>query len=503
MVSNAGQDVKNPKLEATLCSLLQQTYRNIEVLVVGANVCDVRQAEDFAGYRGLFFEPALAHLDILRESHADRLWRGTHLMFAPAGTVFDADTFALLNAALNALPAGGGPDLVLCDHDRVSGSEDFFDPSFTPGWDPDLIQSIDYIETAFLASRSLVQRHRTLSTSCSSLHDWLKTVAVHERDLVTHHLPESVVHLPQRDVPPPPAARASYTLVAAPDLAVIVPNRNRPELLKQCLKFMDFENGFKTELIIVDNASDDPSVSEIYVELKARHDAKIVGMNQKFNFARMVNLGVAAARAEIFLLLNNDVEITAPGLVEQLLAHALRPEVGVVGTKLLNGDGTVQHGGILLEEGHAGVQTMLARHVLRGAARDDPGYLGALSCVRNYQAVTGALMAGRCDVFLEVGGFDEVHLPVEFNDVDYCLRVRRAGYRVVCLPLDGIFHLESSTRGSELSPEIARMRQAAMACMADRWREAFRHDPYRNRWAELGDVPRACFPWSAEGAGAR
>jgi GT2 family glycosyltransferase len=391
---------------------------------------------------------------------------------------------------------------VLCDHDRVIGSDEYDDPSFTPGWDPDLIQSVDYIDTAFLASRSLVQRHRNLSTSCSSLHDWLKSVAVHERDLVTQHLSESVVHLPQRDVTPPPAARSSRTLVAAPDVAVIVPNRNRPDLLKQCLKFMDFENGFKSELIIVDNASDDPSLSEIYVELKARHGAKIVNMNQKFNFARMVNLGVAAARAETFMLLNNDVEITAPGLVEQLLAHALRPEVGVVGTKLLNGDGTVQHGGMLLEEGPAGVQTMLARHVLRGAARDDPGYLGALSCVRNYQAVTGALMAGRRDVFLEVGGFDEVHLPVEFNDVDYCLRVRRAGYRVVCLPLDGIFHIESSTRGSELSPEIVCMRQAAMAIMAERWREAFRNDPYRNRWGKLGDVPHVRFPWSADGAGA-
>ncbi|MFO1206720.1 MAG: glycosyltransferase family 2 protein [Burkholderiales bacterium] len=283
---------------------------------------------------------------------------------------------------------------------------------------------------------------------------------------------------------------------------MIVPNRNRPDLLTQCLKFMDLQNRFKTELIIVDNASDDPSVLALYAQLETRHGAKIVLMKQKFNFARMVNLGVAAAEAEVFLLLNNDVEITKPGLVEQLLAHALRPEVGVVGAKLLNGDGTVQHAGILLEEGHAGVQTMLALHVLRGARRSDPGYLGALSCVRNYQAVTGALMASRRKVFVEVGGFDEVHLPVEFNDVDYCLRVRRAGYRVLCLPLDGIFHRESSTRGSELSPEVARMRQAAMACMADRWREAFRHDPYRNPWAELGDVPRVCFPWSREDAGA-
>lgn len=495
-------DADSTRLDVTLRSLLRQTYHNIEVMVVGGHLAETHLADAFAGYRGIFFEPELTHLGILRDSHADRVWRGSHLMFAWPGTVFDADAFALLNAALNAHAPNVSPDLVLCDHDRVKESEDFVEPCFTCGWDPDLIHSLDYVETAFLASRALIRRHRARSTSCTSLHDWLRLIAQHEPDLVTQHVTETVVHLPPPDVQPPPPVRSSHALVGTPELAVIVPNRNRPELLKQCLKFMDFENGFKTELIIVDNASDDPSVVALYAQLEARHGAKIASMNQRFNFARMVNVGVAVARAETFLLLNNDVEITAPGLIEQLLAHAQRPEVGVVGTKLLNGDGTVQHAGIVLEEGHAGVQTMLARHVLRGASRSDPGYLGALSCVRNYQAVTGALMAGRRGVFVEVGGFDEVHLPVEFNDVDYCLRVRRAGYRVLCLPLDGIFHLESSTRGSELSPEVARMRQAAMACMADRWREAFRHDPYRNPWVELGDVPRACFPWARDDAGA-
>lgn len=500
LISAAGGADRAP-LVSTLRSLLQQTYRNIEVMVLGEPLAETHLADAFAAYRGIFFEPGLTHLDILHDARADRAWRGSHLMFAWPGTVFDADAFTQLNAALNA-QTPSGPDLVLCDHDRVTGPDDFIEPCFTSGWDPDLIQTLDYVETAYLASRALIRRHRVRSASCTSLHDWLRLIAEHEPDLVTQHVTETVVHLPQPGAPSFPTPGSNHALpVAASELAVIVPNRNRPDLLTRCLKFLDLQNRFKTELIIVDNASDDPSVLALYAQLEARYGARIVGMNQRFNFSRMVNLGVAAAAAKTFLLLNNDVEITGPGLVEQMLAHASRPEVGVVGTKLLNGDGTVQHAGIQLLEGHAGVQTMLALHVLRGAKRDDPGYLGALSCVRNCQAVTGALMVGRRDVFLEVGGFDEVHLPVEFNDVDYCLRVRRAGYRVLCLPLDGIFHLESSTRGSELSPEVARMRLAAMACMADRWREAFRHDPYRNPWVELGDVPRARFPWSGEGAG--
>ena len=484
-------------LDATLRSLLQQTYRNIEVLVVGGAIGNVHQAEDFASYRGLFFEPGLSHLDILRDLHADRLWRGDHLMFVVAGTMFDADTFMMLNAALNTAPGARVPDLMLCDHDRVTGAHEFSHPTFSPGWDPDLIQSQDYIETAFVASRGLIQRRRAQATSCANLHDWLRIVAQEEPHLAARHVTETLVHLPQADpAPPPPVVVAFSPPCAMPDLAVIIPNRNRPDLLAQCLRFMEFQNRFRTELVIVDNDSDDPAVPAMYAQLRERHGAKIVSMNQKFNFARMVNIGVAVSTSPMFLLLNNDVQITSPGLVEQMLAHALRPEVGVVGTKLLNADGSVQHGGMLLREGHAGVKTMLALHVLRGARRGDAGYLNALSSVRNCQAVTGALMASRREVFVQVGGFDEVHLPIEFNDVDYCLRVRKAGYRVLCLPLDGIFHFESSTRGTELSPEVARMRQAAMVCMAARWLEQFRHDPYRNPWVELGNVAQARFPWS-------
>jgi GT2 family glycosyltransferase len=496
-------DDASAHLDATLCSLLQQTFRNIEVLVVGGSPGEARHCESFASCRGLFFEPAVSPVDILRHDRADRLWRGSHVLFARAGTVFDADAFAVLNAALNTGSGRDAPDLLLCDHDRVTEAQEFSHPSFTPGWDPDLIQSQNYIDTAFLASRRLIQRRRAQAMSCAHLHDWLCLIAREEPDLATRHVTETLMHIPPHTALSGPSAPVPSPLPAGtPDLAVIIPNRNRPELLAQCLSFMAFPSRFRTELVIVDNASTDPAVLAMYARLRQRHCAKIVSMNQEFNFARMVNLGVTASTSAAFLLLNNDVKITAPGLVEQMLAHALRPEVGVVGSKLLNADGSVQHGGMLLQEGHAGAQTVLAPHVLRGAARGDSGYLHALSAVRNYQAVTGALMASRREVFLQAGGFDEVHLPIEFNDVDYCLRVRKAGYRVLCLPLDGIFHFESSTRGLELSPEVARMRRSAMAYMATRWSEQFRDDPYRNPWVELGNVARARFPWSTRGADA-
>src|SRR5579871_1399647 len=153
-------------------------------------------------------------------------------------------------------------------------------------------------------------------------------------------------------------------------------------------------------------------------------------MDQPFNFSRMVNLGVAATRAELVVLLNNDVRFSAPGQIEQLLAGAMRPEVGVVGCRLLYPDGTTQHAGMLLRSGKNGAARIRAAHVYRGAARQAAGYLHQLETTRNWQAVTGAVMAMRREVFDRVGGFDEVALPVEFNDVDFCLRVRESGLRV-------------------------------------------------------------------------
>jgi len=247
----------------------------------------------------------------------------------------------------------------------------------------------------------------------------------------------------------------------------------------------------------VDNASDEAAVHALYRDVAARHGVRVVPMNQTFNYSRMVNLGVAATRAEVVLLLNNDVEITAPDLLEQIAAHAARPEVGVVGSRLLYPDGTVQHAGMLLRPGSSHDHPVRAEHVLRGAPGSADGYLYRLRTIRNYQCVTGALQAMRREVFDRVGGYDEVELPVEFGDVDFCLRVRAAGWRVIALPLDGIVHRESSTRGTASPPAVIAMRTAAMKVLAARWPEALARDPFRNPWVDVGETPEARFPWSA------
>jgi O-antigen biosynthesis protein len=488
-------------LSATLESLHRQTYRNIELLIAGVSGDLPADLADFSGHRGLFVEPAIDPLELLTSSAADRLWRGSHLMFARAGTEFVPDAFALLNAALNPARGTAAPDLVLCDHDRLTGSGDVSAPSFVPGWDPDLICALDYVETAFLASRELVLAQRAPGRP-ASLHEWLCGIARGLRQPVTGHVAEPLVHMPASAPQPAlqpatPAFHSTASVGELPALAIVVPNRNKPELLKRCVSLLEFADRFRPELVVVDNASDDAAVHAIYRDLRARYDARIVQMDQPFNFSRMVNMGVAATSAAVVLLLNNDVEITMPDSLEQVMVHAMRPEIGVVGSRLLYPDGTVQHAGMLLRPGTTAADHVRAEHVLRGASGAADGYLHQLRTVRNYQCVTGALQAMRRVVFETVGGFDEVELPVEFGDVDFCLRVRRAGWRVIALPLDGVVHCESSTRGSDNPPAVIAMRIAAMDVIAERWPDAVARDPYSNPWVHVGEVPEARFPWSA------
>lgn len=480
----------------TLESLRAQTYRNIEILSAGHDAAALRPAGDFASLRGLFAEPALDPLAMLSDPATEALWRGSHLLFAPAGTTFDADAFALLNAALTPENGAAAPDLVLSDHDRTT--EGGPEPILLPGWDPDLVGAMDVVGTAFLASRRLVRARRGASP-WRSLHDWLRGIAEARQAPRWVHLSEPVIHLPDPPPPPPEQPAAPAIGGTGPSLGIVIPTRDRPDLLGRCVAFLDSLDLPAVELVIVDHASRDPEALALQERLRTRQGARILHVGGGFNFARMINLGVAAMTADIALLMNNDIEVTRPGQIERLVAHAARPEVGAAGARLLDAEGRVQHGGVILERGPDAAHPTVARHVHRGAAQVAHGHLHALRTVRNWQAVTGALVATRREVFDAVEGFDEMNLPVEFNDVDYCLKVRALGLRVVTVPTEGILHRESATRGDAPRLEELRMRMAACHLMRARWPSAVHRDPFRNPWVTLGDVPEARFPWS-EGA---
>lgn len=501
VVIAAEGDWSEAELQATLQSLRDQIWHNLEVVVLAGNH-ELRsrldgEIESFLHLRGLTIETGRGLGDLFRSGPAASGLRGDYVLIVAPGSTFDETAFSALNRAV---VEGGGqdtPDLVLFDHEYagLDGDEDY--PVFLPGFDAEFLTALDYIAGAALIRSSLLEGLAN-AAPVTSVRDVLLAAANADPALRIAHVKDILMRLPGMPIAPQPLGSldkaAGSKALAQPkvaSIAVIIPNRNQAGLLAQCVGSM-LPNPLVKELVIVDNASDSQDTLDLYERLKRDHGAKIVGANQPFNFSRMINLGAAAASADMLLLLNNDIEFKNTDTLAEARAAALRPEVGIVGTKLLYPDGTVQHAGVLLDY-HPREHAVRAMHVGRGAERSSPGYLGQYGHARQLQAVTGAFMMLRREVFDEVGGFDEVALPVEFNDIDFCLRVGNAGYKIVCLPLDGVFHHESASRGKADTVPVRQMRMAAKALMERRWLSKFQNDPYNHPIARLGEKAEVQF----------
>ncbi len=300
--------------------------------------------------------------------------------------------------------------------------------------------------------------------------------------------------------------RVIYRLPAKlPLVSVIIPTRDRGDLLAMCLdgvlKHTDYD---RLEVIVVDNESSDPATLELLERIVVDERVRVIPFPGPFNFSAMNNHAVEQAKGDVILLLNNDVDVIGPGWLKEMVSHVMRPEVGAVGAKLIYPDDTVQHAGVVL--GVGGV----ANHFGHRAARRDVGYFGLLSVVRTVSAVTGACLAVRREVFDEVGGLDAVNLKVAFNDVDFCLRIRERGYRNLFTPFAELYHHESVSRGPDTTPDKIERFRREVEYMQSRWQDELPTDPYYNVNFDLGFSnfqlsfpPRRVKPWIASDPSAK
>ena len=259
----------------------------------------------------------------------------------------------------------------------------------------------------------------------------------------------------------------------SPLVTVIVPTRDRARLLERCADGVLHGTDYAPlELLIVDNDSRQHRTLRMLRRLCLDPRVRVLPFPGAFNWSAMNNAAVRVARGEVIVLLNNDVEVLDPGWLRHMVSLALRSDTGVVGARLLFPDGTVQHAGITLGPGG------MAEHVLHRATGDARGYQDMLAVTRTVAAVTGACMAMRRAVFDAVGGFEEVHLGVSYNDVDFCLRVRAKGWRVVCTPLAELRHHEAMSRGPDATAaQLDRVRSERTYLLAS-WGAAAERDPY-------------------------
>jgi O-antigen biosynthesis protein len=270
--------------------------------------------------------------------------------------------------------------------------------------------------------------------------------------------------------------RIRYRLpTTPPTVTLIVPTRNAVALLRQCIESVVLDTAYPDfDILVIDNGSNDPAALAYLRELNAAPGIEVIRDEGPFNYAALNNRAVARARGDVVALVNNDVEVCSPGWLEEMVSLALQPGVGAVGAKLLFADETVQHGGVLLGVGG------IAGHAHKHVPAWHPGYFQRAQSVQSMSAVTAACLVVQKRLYQEVGGLDEQHLKVAFNDIDFCLKLQAAGYRNVWTPHAVLFHHESATRGQEVSDaQRARLAEEELY-MRQRWSDLIANDPAYN-----------------------
>jgi O-antigen biosynthesis protein len=278
--------------------------------------------------------------------------------------------------------------------------------------------------------------------------------------------------------------------IESPLVSIVICTRDHEALLRTAVESIRMFSTYPNyELVIVDNGSRDPNAVAYLASLASQPGIQVIRDDSPFNYSRLNNSAVAHCRGDIVCLLNDDIEVVTPDWLEEMVSFAVKPDVGAVGARLWYPDGTLQHGGVII--GAGGV----AGHAHLRLPKGSPGYFSRAVLQQELSAVTGACLMIRRKVYQQVGGLDE-QIAVAFNDIDFCLRLRAAGYRNIWTPFAELIHHESASRGYEDNPEKIARFQREIRFMQSRWGTTLANDPHYNPNLSLrsGDYSIDCRP---------
>lgn len=260
-----------------------------------------------------------------------------------------------------------------------------------------------------------------------------------------------------------------------PLVSILIPTRNALPLVKRCIESLVAVTTYRRyEIILIDNGSDDPEALRYFKSLQDSGMATVMRDDRPFNYSALNNAATRLAKGELILLLNNDTECVDGEWLSEMVSHAVRPEVGCVGAKLLYPDGNIQHVGVIM--GVGGV----AGHAFVGMSPETQGYFSRAKLLQAISGVTAACLLVKREIYDAVGGLDEVNLPVAYNDVDFCLKVVELGYRNILTPFSVLYHHESATRGSDFDSENIKRYRKEFDHMRKRWGQMLDNDPAYN-----------------------
>ena len=390
--------------------------------------------------------------------------------------------------------------------------EDAFCPHFKPDYAPDTLRSYNYICHFTVFSRELLDEVGNFRREFDGSQDYDMVLRLTEKASKIVHIPEILYfwrahsgstagdisakpytmdaarralgeHLDRvglvgevEDSSIPSTYRIKYTISGCPKVSIVIPNMDHADTLRTCISSILEKTTYENfEIVIIENNSRKEETFAYYDELKTDPRIQIVTWEGKFNYSAINNFGVReAATGEYILLLNNDIEVITPDWLQEMLMFAQRSDVGAVGAMLYYPDDTIQHAGVIL--GIGGV----AGHAHKNFPRGDFGYMSRATIAQDLSVVTAACVMLPRTVWDEVGGLDET-FEVAFNDVDLCMRIRKAGYLIVWTPYAELYHYESKSRGAEDTPEKKKRFEGEVRRFQARWKsELAAGDPYYN-----------------------
>lgn len=415
-------------------------------------------------------------------------------------------------------------DMIYSDEDKVEEDGSRSEPFFKPDWSPDYFLSCMYTSHFGVYRRSLVQQVGRFRSAYDKSQDYDLALRVVERSKSIFHIQKVLYHWRKiststassataKNMTDTPAKRAledyvkrnhlqaevlvdpvtsyhrmKYKIQGQPLVSILIPTNGKiaktekgeMNLLKNCLESVWKKTTYPNyEVVVAHNGNLTPDTFTWLQEQAKTHRVTILHYQyqEPFNFANKMNFIAKQAKGEHFLILNDDIEVISPDWMTALLEFSQQSEVGVVGAKLYYPDGRIQHAGVIMGIGGG------ASHVLTGKPKDYLGYFASAKVIKNYSVVTGACAMTKQSLFHEVGGFDE-KFRIDYNDVDYCLRLRAKGLRVVYTPYAELFHHESTSLGSR----AGKVGQAEEELLRSRWKDVIANDPYYNPHLTLQDT---------------
>ncbi len=462
-------------LDRLACSVTEQIYPCWQ-LALAAPAELQRAVGPFLAARGV--DASRLRMVNMRPNSAENLnallavSEGDYLLPLAPGTLLRPHALLELALTVQKVPFA---ELVYADEDAFDATGKRSDWQFKPAWSPNLLDCRDYLGRIVLIRCGTL---RALGGWRAEARDYRHDLflrfglSVEQRSIV--HVAKVLLHGPgvaDRTVFPEPTVQRTITMTG-PRVSLIIPTRDNADVLETCLCSIRARTSYNNyEIVVIDNGSVEEKTKRLFAKLASDATIRILPMPEPFNFSKLNNAAAYQASGDILGFVNNDIEVTRENWLSEMVALAALPQAGCVGAKLLYSDGRIQHAGIVI--GIGGV----AGHGHRFAERDDPGYLNRLQMVQNVSAVTAACLLVRKQVFDHVEGFDE-DLTVAFNDVDFCLKVRAAGYLNLWTPFAELIHHESLSRGRDLTPAKARRFSDEFATMQRRWGADLLSDPY-------------------------